>query len=65
MLGYAGLVDTPEEQRTAMDQLLGMMASGSLRVPVGDVLPLDAAADAHSRILDRGVEGKIVLDCRT
>ena len=27
-------------------------------------LALDAAADAHARILDRGVEGKIVLDCR-
>jgi NADPH2:quinone reductase len=64
LLGYAGLVDTPEEQRTALDTLLAMMASGTLRVPVGDVLPLAAAADAHARILGRGVEGKVVLDCR-
>jgi NADPH2:quinone reductase len=64
LLGYAGLVDTPEEQRTALDTLISMMAAGTLRVPVGDVLPLASAADAHARILARGVEGKIVLDCR-
>ncbi|MEO7371594.1 MAG: zinc-binding alcohol dehydrogenase family protein [Ilumatobacteraceae bacterium] len=65
LLGYAGLVDTPEEQRTAMDTLLAMMAAGSLRIPVGDVLPLADAAEAHARILDRRVEGKILLDCRS
>ena len=64
LLGYAGMVDTPEEQREAMDALLAMMAAGSLRVPVGEVLPLAGAAEAHARILDRAVEGKIVLDCQ-
>jgi NADPH:quinone reductase len=64
LLGYAGLVDTPEEQRAAMDALLAMMAAGSLRIPVGDVMPLAGAADAHARILAREVEGKIVLDCQ-
>ena len=64
LLGYAGLVDTAEEQRTALNTLLSMMAAGTLRVPVGDLLPLSDAAAAHARILDRGVEGKIVLDCR-
>jgi NADPH2:quinone reductase len=64
LLGYAGLVDTADEQRVALDTLLAMMAAGTLRVPVGDVLPLSAAADAHARILARGVEGKIVLDCQ-
>ncbi len=63
LLGYAGLVDTPEEQRVALETLLSMMAAGTVRVPVGDVLPLDAAAEAHARILARGVEGKILLDC--
>ncbi len=64
VLGYAGLVDTAEEQRVALDTLLEMMAAGTLRVPVGDVLPLSEAAVAHARILGRGVEGKIVLDCQ-
>ena len=65
LLGYGGMVDTPEEQRAAMDSLLAMMEAGSLRVPVGQVLPLAAAADAHAKILGRDVEGKIVLDCQS
>jgi hypothetical protein len=31
---------------------------------VGDVLPLSDAAEAHARILERRVEGKIVLACQ-
>jgi NADPH2:quinone reductase len=64
LLGYSGLVETAEEQREFLDTLLAMMAAGKLHVPVGEVLPLSAAADAHARILARGVEGKIVLDCQ-
>jgi NADPH:quinone reductase len=65
MLGYTGLVESAEEQRAAMNTLLEMMSKGALHVPVGEVLPLSGAADAHARILDRAVEGKLVLDCRT
>lgn len=65
LLGYSGLVETADEQRLALDTLLAMMAAGTVHVPVGDVLPLSAAAEAHARILDRRVEGKIVLDCQT
>ena len=64
LLGYSGLVDTAEEQRQSLDTLLSMMAAGTLHVSIGAVLPLSTAADAHARILDRGVEGKIVLDCQ-
>ena len=53
LLGYGGLVDTPQEQRDALDKLLSMMAAGSLTIPVGDVLPLADAAEAHARILGR------------
>jgi NADPH2:quinone reductase len=64
MLGYSGLVETADEQRVALDTLLSLMAAGRLHVPVGEVLPLADAGDAFARILGRGVEGKIVLDCR-
>jgi NADPH2:quinone reductase len=64
LLGYSGLVETAEEQREWLDILLAMMADGSLHVPVDEVLPLSAAADAHARILARTVQGKIVLDCQ-
>jgi NADPH2:quinone reductase len=65
LLGYAGMVDTPEEQRNAIDTLLAMMAAGSLHIPVGDVLPLGDAGEAHARILERRVEGKLLLDCQS
>jgi NADPH:quinone reductase len=64
LLGYSGLTDTAEDQRSVIETLLAMMAAGSLRIPVGDVLPLADAAEAHARILERRVEGKILLDCR-
>lgn len=65
LLGYSGLIDTPEDQREVLDTLLAMMADGTLTVPVGEVLPLGAAAEAFKHILNRGVQGKIVLDCST
>jgi NADPH2:quinone reductase len=64
LLGYAGLVDTPGQQREALDKLLAMISAGSLKIPVGEILPLADAAEAHARILGRGVEGKILLDCQ-
>ncbi len=64
LLGYGGMVDTPEEQRIALETLMSMLAAGTLRVPIGELLPLAGAADAHTRILGRNVEGKILLDCQ-
>jgi NADPH:quinone reductase len=64
LLGYSGLTDTAEDQRNAMDTLLAMMAAGSLHIPIGDVLPLADAAEAHARIVESRVEGKLLLDCR-
>jgi NADPH2:quinone reductase len=64
LLGYSGLTDTAEDQRSAMDVLVGMMTAGSLKIPVGDVLPLADAAEAHARILERRVEGKLLLDAQ-
>ena len=64
LLGYGGMVDTAEEQRHALETLLAMMSAGAVHVPIGEVLPLARAAEAHARILDLGVEGKIVLDCQ-
>jgi len=63
LLGYGGMIDTPQEQRAALDKLLSMMAAGSLTIPVGDVLGLADAAEAHARILGRDVQGKLLLDC--
>ena len=34
---------------------------GRIRVPIDEVLPLEQAAQAHQRILDRRVRGKLLL----
>ena len=61
LLGYSGLVDTPESGARVLTDLLDQVRAGTLRVAT-QVLPLAAAAEAHRRILGREVEGKLVLD---
>jgi len=53
----AGAV-TPDE----LDQIIGLVADGSLVGPVVDrELPLDQAAEAHRLIEERQTFGKVVL----
>ena len=62
--GYTGLRETTAEQADILRYLLAEIAAGRLRVPIDAVLPLGDAAEAHARIIAKGVEGKLVLDCR-
>lgn len=62
--GYAGLLEDAESQRTTLEELFALLASGAVKVAT-EVLPLGAAADAHRRLLDRQVTGKLLLDCRS
>ncbi len=62
MLGYGGLLLTPEQRAAAFAGLFDLAQRGELRVPIDSVLPLADAAIAHQRILDKAVEGKILLD---
>ena len=61
MFGYTGLLEPPERQAALVTQLLELVRDGRLVVPI-EVLPLSSAATAFQRILDRQVEGKLVLD---
>jgi NADPH:quinone reductase len=58
--GYSGLIDTPADSAAVLTKLLDQLAAGQLRVPV-EIVPLSSAANAHQRILDRQVEGKLIL----
>lgn len=51
----------PEAAGAALGTLLGWVASGQVTVPVGTVLPLARAADAHRLLEDRAGTGKIIL----
>jgi NADPH2:quinone reductase len=61
ILSYSGAVEPPERSRRALTEVLGELAGGRLRVPIAEILPLQSAAEAHRRILDRGARGKILL----
>jgi NADPH2:quinone reductase len=61
ILGYGGVVEAPERISQALGEVLAELAAGRLRVPIGEVLPLQSAAEAHRRILERGVSGKVLL----
>jgi NADPH2:quinone reductase len=45
----------------SMSALLAWVASGELRVPVSDIVPLDRAAEAHRLLESRQVYGKLLL----
>ncbi len=64
VFGYTGLLLTPDERATTLDLLFAEVAAGRLTIAIDEVLPLSAAGEAHQRILNKGVEGKLVLDVR-
>lgn len=51
----------PEAAVDALTTLVGFVASGQVTVPVGHVLPLRQAAEAHRLLEERRTMGKIVL----
>jgi NADPH2:quinone reductase len=61
LLGYSGTVEPPERTRAALGAALAELAAGRIHVPIDEVLPLERAAEAHQRILDRKVQGKLLL----
>lgn len=64
ILGFAGHHASAAERREHTTALLGAIASGELRVPVDTVLPLEGVNTGLSRVLERGVRGRMVLDLR-
>lgn len=59
--GYTGLIEPPAQAAKVMSDLLIMVDEGSIRIGVEEV-GLGDAAEAHRRILERRVVGKLVLD---
>lgn len=47
--------------QAALGELMGHVASGAVKVPVGTILPLADAVEAHRMLEERRVTGKIVL----
>jgi NADPH2:quinone reductase len=51
----------PQVAGAALGRVLGLVAAGALRVPVGHVLPLSQVAQAHALLESRRTTGKVVL----
>lgn len=54
----------PQGVLRAATRMLELHAEGALRVPIGEVFPLERAADAHRAIESRASTGKLLLEIR-
>ncbi|GAA2417370.1 zinc-binding dehydrogenase [Nonomuraea africana] len=63
IIGYSlmGWMRHPKRTAQAIGQLTDHLATGALKVSVGAVLPLEAAAEAHRAIEERRTIGKTLL----
>jgi NADPH:quinone reductase len=61
LLGYSGLASTPEQLAAALRACIEAVAAGRLRVRIDEVLPLERGEEAHKRIRERRVRGKLLL----
>ncbi len=60
--GYGGMVLTPGERREGLQKALAALRDGALRVRIDEILGLDDVNDAFRRLLDRRVQGKLLLE---
>ncbi len=62
ILGYSGMQLTREERRSGLAAALEALEDGSIKVRVDEVLALDQVNEAFTRLVDRRVQGKLLLD---
>ncbi|HXF57030.1 MAG TPA: zinc-binding alcohol dehydrogenase family protein [Actinomycetota bacterium] len=61
LLTYSGTIEPQGRNREALVQVLEAARKGEVRIPAVEVLPLEQAAEAHRRIRERRVRGKLLL----
>ncbi len=63
VVGYwlTAWMSRPEKTAEAASALMQYLASGKLRIIVGNMFPLDKAVEAHKAIAERKTTGKVVL----
>jgi NADPH2:quinone reductase len=62
VLGYGGMQLGPQERRAGLEEALQALEAGDLRVSVDTVLGLEDVDEAFTRIAQRRVQGKLLLD---
>ncbi len=61
LLGYAGMLVGTEGRRRGLAAALEALKAGDLRVVVDEALPLEDINDAFQRLVDRRVQGNLLL----
>jgi NADPH2:quinone reductase len=61
LFGYGGMQLRPDERRPGLEATLEAVRAGELKVHIDEVLPLEAINDAFTRLVERRVQGKLLL----
>lgn len=64
LLGYGGTILTREDRRPGLQAALEAVRAGEMSVRVDSVLALEDVNEAFQRLVDRRVQGKLLLDLR-
>jgi NADPH2:quinone reductase len=64
LLGYGGMQLSPEERRPGLEEALQAVAAGELKVRIDSILPLEEVNEAFTRLVERRVQGNLLLDLR-
>ena len=62
VLGYGGMQVGREERRSGLVAALEAVRAGQIQVHVDEALPLEDVNEAFTRLVERRVEGKLLLD---
>jgi NADPH2:quinone reductase len=64
LFGYGGMGLRRDERRAGLEAALEALRAGDLKVSIDEVLALDAVNHAFTRLVERRVQGKLLLDLR-
>lgn len=62
LLGYGGMNLARDERRPGLEAALEAVRAGDLKVRIDTVLPLEEINEAFRRLIDRRVQGNLLLD---
>jgi NADPH2:quinone reductase len=64
LLSYGGMRVGPQERRSGLEAALEALAESTLHVEIDEVLALERVGEAFTRLEQRRVSGKLLLDLR-
>ncbi|HEY5430633.1 MAG TPA: zinc-binding alcohol dehydrogenase family protein [Solirubrobacteraceae bacterium] len=62
LLGYGGMIVARDERRAGLQEALEAVRAGELKVRIDEVLALERVNEAFARLVDRQVQGNLLLD---